>query len=395
MNIAIWWEQESWGGVDAHLANLLGAWPAPDRFTIFHNLSNPGVKRIGQTIAQRNVKTIAFPEWRTGHRSFFRKVADYIFLPLRFWWWKREARQILSAQDPFDAIIADNGAYPGAWTCLAALHAAKQLDIGKRVLLIHHSAASFSRGRSFFERTVDRGVQSWATDIVAVSNATRETLVQVRGFDPDRFPIRVIHNGIRIPEQTRQRGALRDRWVTESDETVLGMLGRIEPYKGQEDVLLAMSKLPSDLRANMRLVVVGEGTEDEKARLRNIADRLGLGDRLVFTGYLDGESSEIAQEFDVLIMATKDFEGFGLAAAEAMAVGTPVLATAVGGTIEFMNENNALLVPPQSPGAIAEALERHMRDPESARLRVQAARETIAKFSDIAMAQNFYRLLNS
>lgn len=113
----------------------------------------------------------------------------------------------------------------------------------------------------------------------------------------------------------------------------------------------------------------------------------------MFTGYIDAPSPSIVSEFDLLILATKDFEGSGLSAAEAMAVGTPVLATTVGGTTEFMSAETALLVPPESPSDIARALETHLRDPEAVRGRVHAARGAIANFSDVAMAARFHRLL--
>lgn len=394
MNIAIWWEQESWGGVDAHLAALLGAWPGHDSFTIFHNVSNPGVQRIGAAISARGVRAIPVPEWRTAKTGLLRRLVDYVLLPLRFWRWIGRAQHVLARHGPFDAVIADNGSYPGAWTCLATLCAAQRLGIGKRLLLVHHAAAPFSIGRGLFERAVDRGVQNWATDLVTVSRATRETLVRLRFFNTERNPIRVIHNGIRIAAGATAANGLRQGWGIADGETVLGMMGRIERYKGHEDVLLAMAELPEDLRSRMRLVIVGEGPEEEKARLRQVAERLGLGDRILFTGYIAADSSAIARNFDLLIMATKDFEGFGLAAAEAMAAGTPVLATAVGGVTEFLNDEVALLVPPESPSEIAEALEAYMRDPQAALDRAQRARRHIAKFSDVVMARRFHRLLS-
>jgi glycosyltransferase involved in cell wall biosynthesis len=393
VRIAIWWEQESWGGVDTHLATLLGAWPAADRFTIFHNASNPGVKRIAVALAERRVELVAMPEWRRKDRCLARRLFDYGFLPLLFLRWIQLAKSLLADHGPFDALIANNGSYPGAWTCLAALGAAKRIGIRKRVLLVHHAAAPYSVGRAWFERAVDRAVQSWATDIVAVSRATRETLVRLRVFDTEYNPIRVIHNGVRLPARLPPSAGLRQSWGLKEGDIALGMMGRIERYKGHEDVLLAMSEMPEELRARARLIVVGDGAADEKSRLRTLAERLDLAGQIVFTGYIDAPSPSIISEFDVLILATKDFEGFGLSAAEAMAIGTPVLATTVGGTTEFMSEETALLVPPESPSDMARALEAHMRDPDVARGRVHAAHRAIANFSDVSMAARFHRLL--
>lgn len=394
MRIAVWWQQESWGGVDSHLAALLGAWPAPDEFTIFHNAANPGLKRIETAIAGRGIKTVAFPEWQRADAGFAPRLANYFMLPLRLWKWVRRARHLLSDNGSFDAIIADNGSYPGAWTCLAALGAAHQIGIAKRILLVHHAAASYSLGRRAFEQIVDRGVQMWATDLVTVSRATRESLIRLRGFNTERNPIRVIHNGIRIPAGIVRDRTMRQSWGVREDDFVVGMVGRIERYKGHEDMLLAMAELPEELRDRLRLVIVGSGPADEAARLRHIAERLGLSERVHFTGYIPGDSVAVAGQFDLLAMVTKDFEGFGLAVAEAMAAGTPVLATAVGGVPEFVTPDIAMLVPPESPEEIARALEAIMRDPDAAKARATRAQAHIENFSDEIMSRRFHRLLS-
>ena len=67
-----------------------------------------------------------------------------------------------------------------------------------------------------------------------------------------------------------------------------------------------------------------------------------------FTGYIDIESSIILKKLDLLVSLTRDFEGFGLSLAEALAVKTPVLATRVGGSIEFLNNKNSTLISPNN-----------------------------------------------
>ena len=327
-------------------------------------------------------------------RSLMLRVAHHVLLPLRFWSAVRGAQRLLAARGPFDAIIADDGAYPGAWTCLAALAASRRIGIAKRMLLVHHAASTYGLGRRLIEQLIDRGVQSWATDLVAVSRATRETLVGLRFFNTERNPIRVIHNGIRLSGDVQRDPEMRRRWGVGSQDFVVGMLGRVERYKGHEDMLLAMADLPRELRDRLQLVVVGSGNETEIARLRHIADRLGLADRLHFAGYLSDDPVAVARQFDVLAMVTKDFEGFGLAVAEAMAAGTPVLATTVGGITEFVTPETAMLVPPESPEDITRALAAIMADPAAAAARAQNAKAQIANYSGEIMSRRFHRLLS-
>lgn len=394
MKIAIWWQQELWGGVDTHLAALLGAWPEPDEITIFHNAANPGLKRIAAAIAERHIRTVAFPEWQRADASPRLGAVSHVLLPLHFLLAVRRARRLLTRQGPFDVLIADNGSYPGAWTCLAALNASHQIGIAKRMLLVHHAASTYGLGRRVFERMVDRSVQGWATDVVAVSRATRDTLIRLRFFNTERNPIRVVHNGIRISVGGVRDPAIRQRWGAGPQDFVVGMMGRIERYKGHEDMLLAMAELPQGLRDRLRFIIVGSGSDEEMARLRHIAERLGLANRVNFTGYIPDDPVVVARQFDLLAMVTKDFEGFGLTVAEAMVAGTPVLATAVGGVPEFVTSDTAMLVPPESPGEIARALEAIMGDPDAANARAQSARAHIENFSDEVMSRRFHRLLS-
>lgn len=394
MKIAIWWQQESWGGVDTHLALLLAAWPAADTFTIFHNTSNPGVQRIASALAGRSVKLVAFRDWQRPGIGAALRIFQHFALPLRFAGAARDARRLLETHGPFDALLADNGSYPGAWTCLAALKAAAAAGVGKRMLLVHHAAGTYGMARRLAESSIDRGVQRWATDIVAVSRATRDTIIRLRHFNTELNPIRVIHNGVSFHDAPPAMDtALRARWQASPDDFVVGMLGRIERYKGHEDLLLAIAELPEALRSRLKAVFVGGGEETEKARLAAIADRLGLSGRVLFAGYMPEPPSVIVAQFDCLAMVTKDFEGFGLSAAEAMSAGTPLLATAVGGVPEFVTPDTALLVPPESPEDIARALAAIISDPGAARTRAAAARSQIANFSDAVMANRFHRLL--
>jgi glycosyltransferase involved in cell wall biosynthesis len=365
-----------------------------DVFTLFHNAANPGAKRLAAVIDRQVKDHVPLPEWHVSDGAGFWSAINHFLLPFRFVAWMHRARRELSSHGPFDALIADNGSYPGAWTCLAALWASHQLGIPKRMMLVHHSASTYGVARRFFEQIVDHGVQSWATDLVAVSRATRDSLIHLRFFNTERNPIRVIHNGIRMPADCAPDPAMREGWGAGPKDFIIGMLGRIERYKGHEDLLLAMAEVPSDISERLRLVVVGSGPTEERLRLQHIAERLCLADRLHFTGYMSQDPMVLVRQFDLLAMVTKDFEGFGLAVAEAMAAGTPIVATNVGAIPEYVSTDVALLVPPESPTDIARAIEAVYRDSAAAGARAQRAKAHVASFSDEIMSRKFQRLLS-
>lgn len=395
MRIAIWWEQESWGGVDQHLLTLLRNWPGTDdSFVVFHNAANEGMKRIASELSKiESVSTVSFPERSRFFGKRASKAARYFSLPLRFVRMKGRAKRILS-RERFDALLADNGGYPGAWGALAALWASASLGIPRRVLLVHHAA--FARGplRQTFESLLDLGVQHWATDLVAVSRATRNTLIERRGFYPHLNAIHVIHNGVDASGVAAGESPdLRARLGISPGKFLVGMVGRLERYKGQEDLILALGELTSDESEKVCAIFIGGRERKEEDRLRRIAEKTGVGGAVRFAGYVDGDMQGVIGQLDLFAMLTKDFEGFGLTIVEAMLAGTPVLATTVGAVTEFVSPEVAVLVPPEAPADVATAIRGVMKDPAAAKERARAAREHIRRYDGKNMARQFHRLL--
>lgn len=396
MKIAVWWEQDTWGGVDTHLLTLLRNWPdRNDQFVVFHNSRNQGLARISDDLKQLGmVKLVSFTEPSTYLPSGLNRIVRHFSLPLGFWVMKRRAQRLLAQHGEFDALLADNGNYPGAWGCLAALWAGAALGLRVRMLLVHHSAITRAALRYSAESLIDLGVQIWATDLVTVSRATRESLVERRGFFTERNPIRVIHNGVDpVTEADTVPVDLRVHLDIPADCFVVGMVGRLERYKGHEDLIFALTELPPDQLSRVIAVFVGSGESVEVERLKMIARQMGVISQIRFAGYQKGSAGLLMRQFDVLAMLTKDFEGFGLTIAEAMLAGTPVLATMVGAVPEFVTSELALLIQPEAPEEIAATLIDLMAHREEAQQRARRAQLHIKKFSGRAMAQRFHRLV--
>lgn len=401
MRIAIWWDQESWGGVDTHLLTLLRNWPScDDRVVLFHNQTNQGAHRIlqglaGCSLAQSGqLSVVTFPELVKRLPNPLGKILRYFLFPLLIWIWKRKASCLLKSHGPFDALISDNGAYPGAWSCLGVLWSATAVRIPVRLLLVHHAAGRWRPLRHNVEALLDLAVQRWVTDLVAVSRATRLTLLERRGFNSEINPIRVVHNGVDPPNESEDACVdLREQLSIPDGKFVVGMVGRVERYKGHEDLMLALSLLPQPLQKQIAVVVVGGGEPAEQRRLESIARSIGVESQVKFAGYVKGNPCLLIRQFDLLASLTKDFEGFALTVAEAMWVGTPVLATAVGGVPEFVSSEIAVLIPPESPGDIAASLSYAYAHREDMRARAERAQQHIQRFSGKVMADQFYQLL--
>jgi glycosyltransferase involved in cell wall biosynthesis len=136
------------------------------------------------------------------------------------------------------------------------------------------------------------------------------------------------------------------------------VLGRLVERKGQEDAVRALAAVP-----DAELVVVGGpptqqlDTDPEVTRLRRIADEVGVGDRLVFTGAVSRDDVPGWIRSADVVLAVPWYEPFGITPLEAMACGRPVVATAVGGLVDSVADGvTGDLVPPRDPAALGAAL---------------------------------------
>jgi glycosyltransferase involved in cell wall biosynthesis len=188
--------------------------------------------------------------------------------------------------------------------------------------------------------------------VIAVADAAKDNLVAL-GMDADQ--IEVIINGV-LP--LRQCGeseveAVRDRWGLDEAHFVIGMIARLEEYKGQETVLRAAA-LCKNAAPNMRFIFMGDGSQIE--RYRCLARELDMEERVIFTGFIDDVAPYYAL-MSVNVNASFGTETSSLALSEGMSVGVPVVASDYGGNPRMVNEGeNGFLFPPQNERALADLL---------------------------------------
>lgn len=391
MKIAIWLEQTKSGGVDTHLGTLLRNWPeVADQIYIFTNSDNPSIRSYESFDVPSATKIILMNRRLAFQKT--RMLAETFLLPLYLLWTSHRARMKLKNVGTFDVFIADQGGYPGSWSTLGSLRAAKKLGIKKRILLIHHQAAPRRPFLNTLEAIVDRKVAAWSTLIITVSNATRSTLIDRRDFDLVRRPIRVIHNGL-DERVSHLRGSFRSILGVTSNLRVVAMVGRVELYKGHEELIRAIALLPIETRTNLLLAIVGTVDFSIQEYLTDLAIRLGVNENIRFCGFVDLDSADIIADVDLLVCATQEFEGFGYTVLEAMSVGTPVLATAVGAIQEFCDERFGIIVRPGSIQEMADAIDSVFSDSLATLTRATSAKAQSKLFSGNRMAMEMYREL--
>ena len=168
--------------------------------------------------------------------------------------------------------------------------------------------------------------------------------------------------------------ALRRAWGVDDDETLVGVVGRISAWKGQDFFLRAFA-LAAREHPRLRAVIVGDVTPGEDWRrqeLQALARELGVADRVLWPGY-HNDAPQVMAALDILALPSIRPEPFGMVVIEAMASGKPVVATAHGGPLESVVEGETgLLVSPRAPAEMAAALAR-LADATGLRMRLGAA----------------------
>lgn len=209
------------------------------------------------------------------------------------------------------------------------------------------------------------------TRLIAISSAVKRQALAFGGWPADRIDV-VLH-GVDVEGLRAQADgpAWRREMGLGPGELAVGIVGRLEPWKGQEDFIRAAALVAPKVPRARFFVVGGVVTDrytaarlgDEGTRLRRLGADLGLGERLTFTGVRTDIPSVMAG-LDVLVLASHA-EPFGLVLLEAMSQGTAVVATAAGGAEEVVVPGQTgLLVPPRSPADLAAAIERLLLDPD-------------------------------
>ncbi len=218
--------------------------------------------------------------------------------------------------------------------------------------------------------------------LVACGDTMRRQLVEGCGFPADQ--VTSIPTGIdfdRFAPAHDRRETRQALGIPETDFLVL-MVGVIRSVKRHEIALRAF-RLLLDRHPSARLVLAGEGPMQEG--MEKLAGELGIADRVEFLGHRE-DVPDLLAAADLLLLTSRS-EGVPQAVTQALGLGVPVVATAVGGVPELViHERTGLLVPPEDPQAAADAMTRLANEPAlAARLGEEGRRHAQAEFSLEAM----------
>jgi glycosyltransferase involved in cell wall biosynthesis len=323
------------------------------------------IRRVAQT-GEAEVQVVAPVPWFPSRRPVFGRYARWASVP------RREVRHGLEVLHPTYPLLPKFGmlAHPLAMAAAAMpdLHRLRRQGFDFDLIDAHFfypdGVAALLLGRWLRRPVVITGrgtdlnlypqrhpvirpVIAWAARhaaaSIAVSTRLRDVLVEL-GAPPAR--VHVLRNGVDL-EQFRPSDRERARRDLRVTKLTLASVGNLVELKGHHLVIEALTLLP-----DWQLLIAGEGPE--RGRLTALATSLGVGARVTFLGEIPHEQmASIYSAADILVLASSR-EGWPNVVLEAMACGTPVVATAVGGVTEMLSTPMAgRLLEERSTAAIA------------------------------------------
>ena len=282
-------------------------------------------------------------------------------------------------KDDIKVIIANSGRE--YWPAVIAAKIA-----GTMVIFIRHQMDRLKRTTCWL-------VNHYVDRVIAVSGAVKDALLE-SGISHEK--IEVIYNSIalqRFNPNTVERDEVRSELGLDVNNIVIGTAGKLIQGKGVFDLLSAVYRL-IDKYPNVRLIFVGDGSE--RTRLEQEVQRLSMHNKVILCG-VRKDIERMYAAMDIFVLPSTCREAFGMVLIEAMAMGKPVIATAIGGIPEIIaDESNGILVPPGDPDSIAHAIARYIEDGEfSKKVSLKGRAMVEQKFSDEAMGECFENVVRN
>lgn len=221
---------------------------------------------------------------------------------------------------------------------------------------------------AWLNKIIANTLYNYADAIVAVSGPARDRLMAAKPEIRER--IVVINDGIKpqpfVTVSEPRIRQLRMQWGASDTTTIIGMIGRLNSWKGQNFLLEAAASVLKNGN-NSRLVFVGGNVPGEEWRteeLQNQVDQLDLTDLVCIDGFRF-DIPEVMAAFDVFVLPSTRPDPYPNVVLEAMASGKPVIATAHGGpTEQLLDGETGYLVSPTSTKQMADALITLIADPQ-------------------------------
>ncbi len=340
------------GGTERQVANLaMGIDPS------LFDLHLACLRHSGELLEELETLQVPRPEFRIGS----------LYSPKTVWQAMRLARYV---RRNLIQIVHSYGFYPNVFAVPAA-------RLGGASIVVA-SIRDTGDALTPLQRGIQKLVCKLADCVLVNADAIRLRLI-AQGYDAGK--ITIIRNGITLSKFERQkRGEIlrRDLGVPPGAQLVT-VFSRLNQLKGIQYFIEAAIPLAGRF-PEARFLVVGDGTN--RKELEAQGSRLGLGERMLFTGFR-GDIPELLAESAISVLPSLS-EGLSNTLLESMAAGVPVVATYVGGNPEVVVHGvTGLLVPPRDADALAAAIGQLLEDKDLAASFGKAGRRRVAELFSV------------
>ncbi len=257
-----------------------------------------------------------------------------------------------------------------------------------RIPLVCHIQCPYGQDdlRRYFPQKADR--------VIVVSNALRKIFAEKY-----LSKLEVVYNGISIPDLNKEKETqiLRSEFGLPDDTRVVCIVGQIIRRKGIDIFLKAFAD-SKRTHPKFKALIVGNNNTEYGSLMKNLAGELGVESDVIWTGYQINPQQIIAGS-DMLVMPSRE-EGFGLAAAEAGAVGTPVIASNTGGLNEIVAHGvNGFLFAEEDPGRLKYFMQTLLNNPglasDMGRMGRKKIKNSFSVSNQILQIKNIYHEIAS
>jgi D-inositol-3-phosphate glycosyltransferase len=245
-------------------------------------------------------------------------------------------------------------------------------------------------------------IMGFVDKIIAATPIDKEHMVSLYGADPSK--IEVIPPGVNLSRFHRlPKAEARQRVGVGADHKMILFVGRIQRLKGIDTLMRAMALIRRDypsLTNDLCISIIGGGTEAESGaeaeefqRLQSLKAELAIDDLVTFLGAKDQDVLVNYYAAAEMVVMPSHYESFGMVALEAMACGTPVIASDVGGLTFIVEDGfNGYLVPSQDAAALAEKIVLLLCYPYLREHLGEQARHWVERFSWEAIGADIVKL---
>lgn len=403
MKIGIYIENYRSGGLDRVVIDKINHWPSKyDEFVLFCNDTHAGLPMLKKEI-KRDVECVTYPtsffmrnydrfvSWRllyNVNRFIYNTLMCYVSML-----WEVPRLMRLFKRCRVNALMIHNGGWPAARTVRSAAIAGRLAKI-RTAIIVHGLSQPHHFAISMQERLLEEFMAKIGVEMIAISKVTKECL-----SDNTRLPpAKIIYSGMRELSNELSSGEnigdIRSDLGVEESAFAIGMFATYEPFRGHLFMLDVMERLLKDVPSTV-LLVVGTGNAVEKERLVSTINNRGLQNNVRILGFR-GDVARIMTALDVVVQPMQAFASFGLLLVEAMALKRPVVASALGGILEIVEDGKTgLLASHTDPGAFAGALAMLAKDPELCRRMGDAGyKRYTERFRAEQMGNNYYEYVS-